>query len=671
MAFASTIRFALTLTTLTSLPLPALCDTPADSVGKNFSLSEVVVKAVGPRRVLRPDALTGAMQLDGSMLGELPTAFATPDPIAFVRTLPAVATTNDLQAAVAVRGSGPGDNYFTADGARVVNPMHMLGLFSAYNPAFFRSYSFTPGRISAVRPSAAAGVFEAESLAEPDSVLSGSVTAGLIESHGALAIPLRRGRTALAIGARRTYLDLLFPHLLTLGSSSLDYGFTDLNLSVISKLADDNRLRATVYANRDRMNAVNRKNGAKDGRFGWSNLAAAVTWQRGKVDSRLSFTRYENSFELSEGGRLLDLPSSLTAVSAMASMPLGHHWQIETDVTLRHSSGQHNRALTTAAGRSRRAFEWSAGASYTLRHRSMILEAGLRAALYNCNGYTTIVPMPRVNVAWELPHGITPFAAYTRTASFERLIQESTGGLPADFTTCADGTVKPLDTHSFEAGVSGTIPGVRVSCMLEGYCKLMDNCGEFAGSLIDLTNGSYNPLSDYHTGHGYAAGLSVTLMRQFGRVRGRVSYNLGTSRVHIPAISAEWFATSYDRLHDLTASVTWEPLRGLTVSASFTHATGLPYTRAKYGYIVGDNLICEYFAHNSSRLPAYNRLDAGAAYTLQHGRLTHTFRASVYNALGSENVLFVYTSYSIADGISQRRSVMKTVIPTLSYTIQF
>lgn len=60
-----------------------------------------------------------------------------------------------------------------------------------------------------------------------------------------------------------------------------------------------------------------------------------------------------------------------------------------------------------------------------------------------------------------------------------------------------------------------------------------------------------------------------------------------------------------------------------------------------------------------------------AAYTSETGRFRHTFTLSVYNALACRNVLFRYPSYSVQDGIEQRESIMKAVIPALTYTMEF
>ena len=162
------------------------------------------------------------------------------------------------------------------------------------------------------------------------------------------------------------------------------------------------------------------------------------------------------------------------------------------------------------------------------------------------------------------------------------------------------------------------------------------------------------------------------LMRQFGKFRGRAGYNLGKARLKFDKLGNDYFPSAHDRLHDLNASLSYEPAMGLTFVASFTHATGLPYTRTKYGYMIGDNLICEYYPHNSSRLPAYNRLDVSAAYKFKkRGRTEHAINISLYNALFNKNILFYYTTYTEDKGIQNRSSYLETVIPSITYTLTF
>ena len=114
------------------------------------------------------------------------------------------------------------------------------------------------------------------------------------------------------------------------------------------------------------------------------------------------------------------------------------------------------------------------------------------------------------------------------------------------------------------------------------------------------------------------------------------------------------------------------PISSLTLALNFIYATGTPYTREKYGYMIGENLICEYFPHNSSRLPDYRRMDIGATWLIHSSpQLNQRLQLSVYNVLGLRNTLFSYTTYSTDNGIERLSSVMNTIIPSLAYTIEF
>lgn len=653
--------------------LPTVADEQPDSVGKSFLLNDVSVSAVGPRRVIKADN-TGAMTIDGAMLSEVPSLMSIPNPIALMSTLPAVATPNDLQAGISVRGGNPGDNYFIVDGARIVNPIHMLGFFSTFNPAIYKDYSFRADRIPAANPSFAGGLFEAHSAQQPDSTLHGSVTVGLIESNLGMNIPLKPSKISLAVGARKSYLNLLFPNILTLGTAHLDYGYTDLNLALNAVISNGHNLKISALATKDRLTNHINFNDQKDGNFGWDNLAAAASWSHKEMTAKLSYTLFKNHFFLTEGARVLDLPSDLKQTSAIWQWKPNKHWTVEADANIRYSSGQYNRNLGPAPDSiSSTAIETNLAADYNLNLRcGLSLQAGIRLALYNCNRYTTAIPQPRVNLHYNLSDLFNPFIAYSRTAQFERLIQESSCGLPTDFRINADKKIPARVIDNFSIGFSGTITDLILRYNIEGYYRRSNHDAEFIGLLLDLTNPGYNPTADFADGKGYSAGLSAMIMRTFGRLRGRISYNLGVSRVKIHRLGPQYVPSVTDRLHDLNASITWEPLRGLTLTASFTHATGTPFTKAKYGYMLGENLICEYFPHNSSRLPAYNRLDIGAGYRFKkRGRLAHAVNLSVYNALASKNILFQYTSYSISSGIMLKESTMKSVIPSVAYTLTF
>lgn len=629
-------------------------------------LQEIVVKAPVVRRQI-------ATRIDGSVLispsagAETPSFMAGGDPLGAMRSLPTVATTADLRAAMNIEGGGTGDNLFTTDGVRVVNPLHLLGFYSTFNPAHYSSIEFRASRHPATAPNLTSGYIGGRTAT--DTVFSGSATIGIIESHASLRMPINR-HLSIAAAARQTYIDQVFPSLLKLDNDRLTYGFTDLNLNVDATLGQ-NLLSASFFTNRDRMTLRSDLNGAKDGRFGWRNFAAGINWSYRNLTADIATSRYSNRFSLREGGRDISLPSSLLQLTARFAATVGS-WEFETDANRRLTTGQPRRTSATAARHPSESFDINAAASFSAQSTDRLsLRPGLRLSLYTAGGYTTFIPQPRLDLRFATAAYSNLFLAAERLARFDRLVEESTAGLPTDFWTLASPTLKPTDVIALHAGFESYLTALNISYSASIYGKLIRHAAEFGGSIVDLAADNYNPLDNMLTGNGYAIGLNILLSRRFGKVGGNIAYNLGRARNKLNPEDGNSPA-AHDRTHDLNLSLSWYPLQQLTISAAFVYATGTPYTRERFGYMIGENLICEYFPHNSSRLPDYRRLDLSATLKIASiRRISHQLQISVYNALGFSNTLFRFTHYSVDAGIEPRESVMKMIIPSVAYTINF
>lgn len=645
---------------------------PDDTIqGITSDLDEFIITTIAPRKTLGFDK-DGSISINARYISDQPSLLGSNDPMAFIKTLPSALTTNELQPGLLVRGSGHGANTFEVDGGRVINPMHMLGLYSAFNPSFYKSFSFIPGYFPATEQNATGGIVKALSTITPDSVFSGKINLGMVESNFGFQIPLRQNTSSLSIGFRKTYVNLLFPNILKLGKSTLNYGFTDINISYQMLLSDNDILKASLFMSNDNMSLDADKNGDVEGSFGWKNLAASTIWMHNRLTSTLAFSTFSNKFIIHEGGQSLNLPSSFLQATLIEEYQL-KTLKFSTDLNFRHSSGQKNISLDNPPGnQTSNALEWNISASnnFSLSH-NIDINAGIRLSFYNSGNFNSLFPLPRIRVNLRLPKYLTLHASYSRLARFDRLIEETTGGLPADFWTNASRNVRPEDVHAFEMGALGEIPYTGIIYTFDSYFKILRNSLEFDGAILELISPTFRPLDHIISGKGHAYGVSITASRQFGVLRGRLSYNFGRSRLRFDKYGDSMFPASFDRPHDLSATISWDIMPSLMVSANFTHATGTPYTAAKYGYIIGENLICEYFPHNSSRLPDYNRLDISAKWIFHsRGRIRHSLNLSIYNALASKNTLFIYSDYSIDKGIRNRKSEMKTVIPSLTYSLE-
>ena len=642
-------------------------------------LEEFTIEGTGRRELIRRKG--SALELKAAMMSEMPTLLGGGDVLSAMRTSFPVATASDLTASFSVRGLPTGASLYTSDGIRMGNPLHLLGLYSTFTPGLYDSYILDTFPDVCLPHNTSAAAMGALTEEIPDTIHSGSFCIGLIESHAHVSIPLSRRHPASAkIAIRQSYLDKVFPGLLRAGSSTLGYSFTDGGAVVNSRLSAKDLLNISFTGSRDKLMMRNGKVGRKEADSGWGNIAAGAKLTHARSEMGIGFTYFSNHFEIEEGLRSIKLPSRLMEITAYGTHALGEELRLHIDGHMRKVSGQGNEALPNADGRAipgkSTAWELSAAASWNKSLSSRAdLYAGLRLSAYiggsERTPYTCVTPQPRVSITMRLPWGIGLTTRYARLVRYDRLLEESATGMPVNFFINTNREVRYEDNHSLELNLNGTIPSILIDWDASTYWIRMINAAEYGGGLLSFMSYGYNPISDLHYGNGYSAGMSVRLMRQWGKFRGRVQYTFGRSRVRIPYFSSHYFPSSSDRTHDLSAGLTWNFLKHFTLSGKFTYATGTPYTKARYGYIIGENLICEYYPHNSSRLPPYKRLDLSLSYRLNGGRISQEFNVSVYNALGSRNVLFISNSYSLADGVTVKESVMRSVIPSVAYTLHY
>lgn len=645
---------------------------PTDTVVVT-DLDEIVISVDHPRQLIRKGE-EGRLIIDASQLTEQPSFMGSNDPTALFRTMPSVAVNNELQAAFIVRGSGTGSNLFEINGVKVINPMHSLGIYSIYNPEYFNNYTFQPGVLPVTSLNCTGGRVNASDEwtgSRSQNPVTGNLTVGLIESRGALfAQPDKH--ISFNIGARGSYLSQIYPDALRLESTLLKYNFGDLNMGLKWRPDDNNEIMLSMFGATDTMtlDVDNKSNGDKDGNCGWTNAAIGLGWKHNDMDFLLSYSGLSNRFLMNEGGLALNLPSSYSEYRFKYATRL-KEFNIETDWGILVASGQRNHELQNGPVYGKgtgfdgnMAVDWG----HIIKDRFHI-NAGLRLSLYGNGDYIRLFPQPRLRLAYDLTEFIDLHLAYGRQVKFDRLIEENSAGLAANFIMIASSMFKPESYDCVEAGTNGYIPALGLDYMVDVFYKRLQHISEYCGTILNMSSSGYNPLADIQDGHGYAYGMELAVMRQFGKLRGRLSYNYGKSRVKLPRYGDRYFNSTFDRPHTLNIAVNYNPIRPLTLSLSYVHASGQPYTAVKYGYIINDNLICEYYDHNSSRLPSYNRMDFSADWRFANGK--HTIGLSIYNVLACRNVLFRYTKFTQSEGIQNMESVMKLVIPAVSYTIKF
>ncbi|RMD74017.1 MAG: hypothetical protein D6818_03820, partial [Bacteroidetes bacterium] len=222
----------------------------------------------------------------------------------------------------------------------------------------------------------------------------------------------------------------------------------------------------------------------------------------------------------------------------------------------------------------------------------------------------------------------------TRMAQYLHLLRTSNITFPNDLWLPATADFGPQRAIQTSVGASRQL-GTSWQISLDGYHNWMRGLLtlEEGGSLLAWRSATA-------TGTGTSYGIELMLRKSRGPWTGWVAYTWSRTTRHFNehVNFGAPFPFRYDRRHDLKAVLVWAISDRLECSATWTYGTGLAVSLPLSRYTVTipgfQSSVQAYVIEgkNSERLPPYHRLDLNASYKLGKGKITHTFRAGVYNA---------------------------------------
>lgn len=621
--------------------------------------------------------ISGTLQLispEGEVFGanalrKMTSFMGQNDPIRILQSLPAVSSNDVISGGIYVQGCENSHNSITIDGAQVYNPSHLFGLFSVFNTPHFQKFDIRTDSHRATDANFIGAMIEgvtSDALTYSPSV---DASIGIIDSHATVRTPIISDRSALTLSGRVSYINAIFGNSLKFDNAPIRYGFSDWNVTYLHKIGGKRTLKISGYYGSDNMRLPD-PNYASTLKFGWTNGVVSASFSESdRQRHTLSFSSYSNRLFISYSDINSRLRSGLADYSYSGFYKAGDI-SLAASAHLRNIAPQHSpsRKTLTSTG------EISVGADWDIAIMpKWSVTPGLRLTGYAAKSFNRIYPLPSIISTLKLKNWMTITVNVSRLAQFNHKIEESNMGLPTDYWIAADSRFKPLTADCGVASVSGNIVGGVMSYSVSGYYRNINNLTDWCGMLFNILSESYDPSDDIVSGKGRAWGVSTLLSVTTGNLRGWISYNYGKSQINIAGKNPGWHPTSHDRTHDFNATLSVTLSKNLNASASWVYATGRPYTEPLYGYILGENLICEFKPLNSSRLPAMHRLDLSADWTFWRGKGggRQGLTASLYNAYAHANTLFVSYDYKPDKGFYKRRMDFKAVIPYISYYLKF
>ena len=678
-------------------------------------LEEVVVTGEAEDEALRTVEMS-TIKLKMAQIKKMPQFLGETDIIRSIQLLPGVTTVGEGATGFNVRGGNIDQNLILLDEAPIYSSSHLFGFFSIFNGDAVKDVKLYKGGIPANFGGRLSSVLDVRQKEGNNKNFAMTGGIGAVSSRLTLEGPIVKDKASFMLAGRRSYVDLF---LLLSGDEILEESslfFYDLNTKLNWKIGEKDQVFLSGYFGRDAFNYA--------GLFGadWGNTGLTFRWNHvygSKLFSNVTAIYSDYRYKLSSSGtdnafewtsnilnyklkadftwfagpkNTLDFGASLLRYKFKPGLVESQDFNLEMD---------HKHALETAIYVSN---EQKAGEAWTLKY-------GLRYSFYTHFGeaivhtYETGVPKtpetiteskfyksgeivqtyggfePRLSMNYRLNPEVSLKASYNRTRQYIHLISNTTAATPLDVWTSADKHIKPAIADQLALGYFRNFKKSEYEFSTEVFYKISQDLVDYKNGAQLLFNSKLE--AELLTGKGRAYGLEVMLKKQKGRLNGWLSYTLSRAEIRVDSdIEVErinngnWYPSNYDKLHDLSAVLSYDLNEKWTLSANFAYMTGRPvtYPDSKYEY---DGITAAHFGNrNGARTPDYHRLDFSANYEKKKpgSRLQSSWNFSVYNLYGRKNAYSVYFRAN-EDNPQQteavRLSILGSILPSVTYNFKF
>lgn len=626
----------------------------------------------------------GEIQLQRSELRNLPSFMGEPDVLRTISTRGGVMQIEGMQG-IFVRGGSQDQNLILYDGATVFNPSHLLGFFSVFNSDIVQSASLFSSGAPAMYGGRLSSVLSIQSLqAKPDSI-EASVNFGVLSSRSMINVPITK-HSAVRVSFRKTYLNLFVMPLVEQSLQLNDevhteFGFYDATFRYDYKPNSQNSFSISTYVGKDNFRLVNSKISLQNHAL-WGNAIIAGQWKHLSSNNWVhtitaSFSNYSFNFLAQQSLYSLEISTGVSkyAIQYIAKKRYEFHtlqYGIATDFQI-YNSGTFDVKIDDTPFNTYPALvsqsteqsifiedQWNITQAITsnisLRAVPYFLLGPSEYIVYNEAGeskdtivykkneimYSKFGIEPRIEIKYQLSSESSLKASCMRTTQNMHMVSMLSAALPADIWLPASYYTPRMYGWISSIGYYRDFNNSMYQTSASIYYKTMHNMTEFKDGFITLYANSYN--QKITTGKGYAFGSEFSIKKTSGDLQGGVTYNLSRSLRKFTELNQGYlYPASYDKPHDVAIHMQYRINKSLTLSGLWVYSSGKVYSEPVSKYFIGKNVVSEYGALNSSRMPAYHRLDLSAEYILKKTKLYElTTQVSVYNAYNRNNIYYIY-----------------------------
>lgn len=657
------------------------------------------------------NVIPGMVTIEQKDFTSQPALLGIPDVITSLQRGTGIQSVNEGNAGIYVRGGGAGQNLILYDNIELVDPSHLLGTYSAFNPYLVERVELYKGNSPvqyADRLSSSIVVSSFDDVSD-----QASVTANIGTLASTAAITYQKDKFGFLIGARRTQLEV-YKEVVSLTVPEAEgfvrtnnYNFYDFNGKVFYNTKKHDQLSLAWYLGGDDM--VYGDNSSIMVGTKWHNKGAALTWKHTKanysLNTVLGYTNYEFSFSGDIMNYVADFDSKYNTayLKHVFNKAVGQHL-LTLNANIHYYDVVPQRASVSDQVHQYQNQDEFQSAEFSLSiadnwkiNDQLTLYYGLRAnefmqfgpsTYYEIDGVDTTILnygrgdlikhyftlSPQAFLTWNQSSDLSYKFAYSFNAQNVHRGSLATLPLPSDLWITSTKLIKPEYAHLTSIGAYKSIDEYDFSA--EVYGKLMNNILLFETNLTGELPPNFE--DNFKEGEGYSLGLELLARRNTGRFNGWIAYTLSKSRKRIIDINHnEWFDAKYDRVHDLSIVANFQLNERWDFSSAFVLASGNKATIPAGRYLMMGYIMNDYTEINGFRMPLYHRLDLSVNYHLRPKFFKESIiNVSVINAYNRQNTYFFF--YEVRGSLEDYNISVKPnqfslfpVLPSLSWTFKF
>lgn len=697
-----------------------------EDVNENFELTpqaeildEVIVEEnIELLNVRNPQMSVNKLAIN--TIKKIPAVLGEVDVIKSITLLPGVTNAGEGASGFNVRGGAADQNLILLDEAIIFNSSHLFGFFSVFNPDAIKDIQLYKGGIPASyggRASSVLNIYQKEGNRKKFESQGGI---GLISSRLLLEGPLKKEKSSFLIGGRSSYAHLFLPLIESVDNNKAY--FYDLNTKLSYTLNDRNTIYLSGYFGRDVFdidNLFDLAYGNSVANFRWNHLFS------NKLFSNLSLIYSDYDYTLDFG--LAEFDWNLGITNFNFKYDFKHYLNDKTKleyglngIYYKFDPGFIQPTAESSPVQARKlenkfAFENAvyAGVSYQLSSK-INLQAGLRLSNFlrlgqKMNTYANDNPLlylkssqiyeeaqptgsvtyskgeviksftypePRFSMAYQLDSDQSFKLSYNRMAQYLHLISNTNSPTPIDVWAPSGKYIDPQLLDQVAVGYFKIFDNNRYNLEVEAFYKTIQNRLDYIDGAELIANDAIEQI--LLTGQARAGGLEVLFRKNEGKLTGWIAYTLSRSEQQTPGRTpsevginyGNWYATPYDKTHDISITTNYDLNKRWNLNANFIYQTGQPITYPNAQYQFSGFSIPNFESRNSSRLPAYHRLDVSAVYSPK--KRSGEWLFGIYNFYNRKNAASIRFQENLEAGRNEAlRLTIFGIIPSVTYNFKF